>query len=229
MNQIPDQSWRPLYHLAFVLSAVMLGLIPLQVVVFILTPPPQSVQGFFELYRQSPIRGLLSLDLLYLFSNAIIIVLYLALYVLLRQERPVTTLLAVIFAMIGIACYYPSNPAFEMLTLSRLYGTSVAWDRLIYLAAGEAVMAGYTGTAFDVYYVFNAIGLLLFAHAILTSPRWPGAIGIWGLVSGVLMIVPSSAGMVGMVFSLLSLIPWLIFVTLLMTRFRRLSQPADQP
>lgn len=210
MNQIPDQSWRPLYHLAFVLSAVMLGLIPLQVVVFILTPPPQSVQGFFELYRQSPIRGLLSLDLLYLFSNAIIIVLYLALYVLLRQERPVTTLLAVIFAMIGIACYYPSNPAFEMLTLSRLYGTSVAGDRLIYLAAGEAVMAGYTGTAFDVYYVFNAIGK-------------------WGLVSGVLMIVPSSAGMVGMVFSLLSLIPWLIFVTLLMTRFRRLSQPADQP
>lgn len=226
MDQYPDQTGQPLYRLAFVLSAVMLALIPLQVVVFILSPPPQSVQGFFELFQRSPVLGLLSLDLLYLFSNAIIIVLYLALFMLLRRERPVTTILALIFGMIGIACYYPSNPAFEMLTLSRLYGTALPGDRLIFLATGEAVMAGYTGTAFDVYYVFNAVCLLLFAHAVLTSPRFTRATGIWGLVSGVLMIVPSSAGMVGMVFSLLSLIPWLVFVARLMMRFHRLSIPA---
>ena len=83
------------------------------------------------------------------------------------------------------------------------------------LAAGEAVMAGYTGTAFNTYYVLNAIGLLLFAATFLHSPRFKRSIGYWGLASGVLMIVPSSAGLVGMIFSLLSLIPWVVFIALL--------------
>jgi hypothetical protein len=131
--------------------------------------------------------------------------------------------LALIFGLIGIACYYPSNPAFEMLTLSNHNFQALLEQQTIYLAAGEAIMAGYTGTSFNVYYVLSTICLLLFAYAIIKSTKFKKSIGLWGLVSGFFMIVPSSAGMLGMIFSLLSLIPWAVFIALLMLKFKKLA------
>ena len=131
----------------------MLIIIPLQIVIYVISPPPDSVKGFFELYHHSPFSGLLSLDFLYLFNNIILVIIYLAIFVLLYQERPVTVLLALILGLIGIACYYPSNPAFEMLTLSNQYFQALPEQQTIYLAAGEAVMAAYTGTSFLGWYL----------------------------------------------------------------------------
>ena len=49
----------------------MLALIVLQVLVFVLIPPPNSAEGFFELFVRSKFQGLLSLDFLYLINNAL--------------------------------------------------------------------------------------------------------------------------------------------------------------
>jgi len=189
----------------------------------VISPPPDTVKGFFELYQQNPFLGLLSLDFLYLFSNMTIVIIYVALFVLLYREKPVTVLLALILGLIGIACYYPSNPAFEMLTLSNQYFQALPEQQTIYLAAGEALLAGYTGTTFDVYYVLSTVCLLLFAYALIKSHRFKKSVGLWGLASGFFMIIPSSTGVLGMIFSLLSLIPWVIFVALLMIDFRKLA------
>ncbi|SCP99630.1 hypothetical protein [Anaerobium acetethylicum] len=167
MTQCFKVNFQPLYRIARFLALTMLIIIPLQIVVYVISPPPDTVKGFFELYHQNPFLGLLSLDFLYLFNNMIIIIVYLALFVVLYQEKPVTVLLALILGLIGIACYYPSNPAFEMLTLSNQYFQALPEQQTIYLAAGEAVMAGYTGTSFDVYYVLSTICLLLFSWAII--------------------------------------------------------------
>lgn len=223
MFQNHKTSFRPLYRAAKYCAFAMLTLIVLQIVIFVLSPPPESVLGFFELFHQNPFLGLLSLDFLYLFNNGILIVLYLAIFVLLVQEKPALALSGLILGLIGIACYYPSNPAFEMLTLSQQYFQSLPQQQSIFLAAGEAVMAGYTGTTFNAYYVFSTLCLLLFAYGILRSPQFKKSIGVWGLASGFFMIVPSSAGMLGMIFSLLSLVPWAVFVALLMAKFKELS------
>lgn len=219
-------NFQPLYRVAWYLTLVMLILIPMQIAVYVIAPPPDTVKGLFELYRQSAFLGLLSLDFLYLFNNIIIVVIYLALFVLLYRERPVTVLLALILGLIGIACYYPSNPAFEMLTLSKEYFQALSEQQTIYLAAGEALMAGYTGTAFDVYYILSTICLLLFSYALIKSPKFRKSVGLWGLVSGFFMIIPSSAGVLGMIFSLLSLIPWVVFIALLITYFKRYATDA---
>lgn len=223
MNQGFNISFRPLYRVAQYFALAMLIIIPLQIVVYVISPPPSTVKGFFELYHQSPFLGLLSLDFLYLFNNTILIIVYSALFVLLYQEKPVTALLAFIFGLIGIACYYPSNPAFEMLTLSNQYFQALPQQQTIYLAAGEAVMSGYTGTSFNAYYVLSTICLLLFAYAITKSHFIKKSVGMWGLASGFFMIVPSSAGILGVIFSLLSLIPWMVFVALLMLKFKELA------
>ena len=223
MTQFFKVNFQPLYRVAQFLTLAMLLIIPLQIAIYIISPPPDTVKGFFELYQQNPFLGLLSLDFLYLFNNMIIVIVYLAIFILLFQEKPVVVLLAFILGIIGVACYYPSNPAFEMLTLSHQYFQALPQQQLIYLAAGEAVMAGYTGTSFDVYYVLSTICLLLFAYAIFKSPKFKKSVGLWGLVSGFFMIIPSSAGMVGMIFSFLSLIPWVVFIVLLMSKFKYLS------
>jgi hypothetical protein len=84
-------------------------------------------------------------------------------------------------------------------------------------------MASYTGTASNVYYVLNTICLLLFSYSILKSSQFKKSVGLWGLASGFFMIIPSSAGLIGMVFSLLSLIPWMVFIALLMINFKKLA------
>jgi len=223
MSQGFKINFQPLYRVAQFLALTMLILIPLQIVIYVIAPPPDTVKGFFELYQQNPFLGLLSLDFLYLFNNMIIVIIYLALFVLLYREKPVTVLLALILGLIGIACYYPSNPAFEMLTLSNQYFQALPEQQTIYLAAGEALMAGYTGTTFDVYYVLSTICLLLFAYALIKSHKFKKSVGLWGLASGFFMIVPSSAGVLGMIFSLLSLIPWVVFIALLMINFRKFA------
>ena len=191
MNQGFKISFQPLYRIAQFLTLTMLILIPVQIMIFVIAPPPDTVKGLFELFNQNPFLGLLSLDFLYLINNIILVVIYLALFILLYREKPITVLLALILGLIGIACYYPSNPAFEMLTLSNQF-YALPDQQTIYLAAGEAVMAGYTGTAFNVYYVLSTICLLLFSCALIKSSKFKKSVGLWGLTSGIFMIVPSS-------------------------------------
>lgn len=223
MNQDINTSLRPLYRVAQYFALAMLIIIPLQIVIFVVSPPPETVKGFFELYHQNSFLGLLSLDFLYLINNTILVIVYLALFILLYPQKPVASLLAFILGLIGVASYYPSNPAFEMLTLSNQYFQALPEQQTIYLAAGEAAMSGYTGTSFNTYYVLSTICLLLFAYAIIKSHVFKKSVGLWGLASGLFMIVPSSAGMVGMIFSLLSLIPWTVFVVLLMLKFKKIA------
>lgn len=227
MNQGLKINFQPLYRIAQFLALVMLILIPIQIIIFVIAPPPNTVEGFFELFNQNLLLGLLSLDFIYLFNNIILVIIYLALFILLYRETPITVLLAFILGLIGIACYYPSNPAFEMLSLSNRFFHALPDKQSIYLAAGEAVMAGYTGTTFNTYYVLSTICLLLFSYALIKSPKFKKSLGLWGLLSGIFMIIPLSAGMIGMIFSLLSLIPWVVFIALLRIVFKKNATTYD--
>lgn len=202
----------------------MLLLIPVQIVFFTMCPPPETAEGFFQLYKDNWFTGLLSMDLVYILNNVILLFIYLSLVVCLFQENPAFSLTAFLVGIVGIACYFPTNPAFEMLNLSRNYWNTLAEAQTYYLAAGETLLACYKGTAFDVYYVLNAIALLLFSAVIYKSHRFSKAMGVWGLASGVLMIVPSSAGIIGMIFSLLSLVPWVVFLLLLSKKLFQFSK-----
>ncbi len=204
-----------LYRTAGWLSLLMLALIPIQIVLFAIYPPPDSAEGFLMLYQQNKLLGLTSLDFLYLLNSVILIFIYLALFFRLFRAFPSLSATALALGLVGIACYFPSNPAFEMLALSGKYAAASADSQTILLAAGEALMAGYTGTAFVVYYVLNAIALILYAAAMLKSARESKKIAWFGVAAGILMLVPSSAGAPGMIFSLASLVPWVPFLILL--------------
>ncbi|MHC1696410.1 MAG: DUF4386 family protein [Eubacteriales bacterium] len=216
--------WAPLYKWTYFMSIIMLFIIPLQILIYFISPPPTTIEGFYQLFHTNWLLGLLSLDLLYIINNTILIFIYLALFLVLIDEKPAISLTGLIIGIIGITCYYSSNVSFEMLTLSQHFFNAQPIDQIKYLAAGEALMAGYTGTSFNVYYILNAITLLMYSLAMLKSSCFKKSIGCWGIASGVLMVVPSSAGIVGMIFSLLSLIPWVVFVFMITKYFSKKSK-----
>ena len=158
-------------------------------------------------------------------NNVLVAVMYLGFYVLLKKRNGSLMLIAILLGFLGIEAYLGSNKSFEMLQLSSLYfnaGTEA--QRTVALAAGQAMLSGWQGTAFDTYYILNGIALILIAYVMLKSDVFTKCTAVIGLVSGVLMMIPSTAGMIGLIFSLLSLIPWYIFSILAAKQFFRFSR-----
>ena len=218
-----------LYRVGAVAALVIVGLIPVQLAVWLAWPPPATVEGFFARFQGSRLLGLLSLDLLYLLTVVLLVPLLLALAVALRRVSPAPVALALALGLVAIATYFASNPAFEMLTLSARYAAATAdAQRERLLAAGEAMLATYTGTAFVVYYVLNGAALLLLAAVMRRSADFGQATAYAGVLSGALMLVPSTAGTIGLICSLASLLPWAVFSVLAARSLLVLGRPGPR-
>lgn len=217
--------YRGLYRAGGAAALLMLAVMLAQVAIFITWPPPSDAQGFLALFDQNWLLGLLSMDLLYILNNTLIIPIYLALYAALKRSAPSAALSALALGLVGIAAYYASNTGFEMLSLSQRYAAAVdSGQRSALLGAAEAQLAVYRGTAFDVYYVLNAVALLIFSLALRRSRVFPPPAAYWGLAAAVLMSIPSTAGTIGLVFSLLSLLPWAVFALIIARQLLRMGK-----
>jgi hypothetical protein len=194
------------------LASVVLTFV--QVWIYVQWPPPETVEGFYGLFAERPFLGLLSMDLLYIVNNTIVLLVYLAIFAVLRRAYPSTVTIGLLMGAMGMAAYMASNTSFEMLSLANAYATADTAGQIGLIGAGEAMLAVFEGTAFDIYYVLSAVALFLFAASMLRSRLFSRAAGFWGLAAAVLMVVPSTAGTVGMVFALGSLIPWVVFSVL---------------
>lgn len=199
------------------------ALIVIQILVYLRWPPPADAAAAYALFADDPLAGLLSLDLLYIVNNTGVLLLYLALFVGLRRTRPGAATIGLALGALGMAAYMASTVGFEMMHLAEAYASSDGAARVALLAAGEAVLAGFDGTAFTVYYVLSAIALLLFAGSMWRAADFGRAIGGWGLAAGILMVVPSTAGDLGRTFALASLVPWVVFCVLVGRALLRLS------
>jgi len=220
-----ESRWKNLYRVGGTAALTVVGIMVVQIIIFVLWPPPETVEGFFALMQARPLLGLLSMDLLYILNNTILVLIYLALFFALRRSSETAVLIAMLLGTLGVAAYYASNTGFEMLALSGQYaGATSEVQRTALLVAGQALLAIYKGTAFDTYYVLNAAALLIFAIVMLRSKVFSKATGWVGLISGLLMTIPSTAGPVGLVFSLASLVPWAVFSVMIARRFFQMGR-----
>lgn len=211
--------WNQLFKSASLLSWAIFLLIPVQMVIFAVSPPPKEVIAIYTNIRDNFILGICNLDLLYLFSTISMGYLYLAFFISLRRHSPVMTLVGLFLGTVGIAVYFCSNVTLEMVQLSRDYFASniSVQEQSELVLLGKAVMTRYMGTAFTSYYLLNGIALLLFTIPMISSEYYKKRTGIWGVIASLMMLVPSNFGTVGMVFSILSLIPtsvWLILTAI---------------
>lgn len=189
-------------------------------VVFFLWPPPNSVIGWFTLFQDNGLVGLLDMDLLLIIDYLLLIGVFSALWASLRRANESFVAIALILQLVATATYFASTVAFEMLSLSNQYATATTEiDRSIFLAAGQAMLATWQGTAFDVSYVLSALAILIISAVMLRSHHlFSKATAIAGLSAGVLALLPPTAGTIGLVFSLASLVPMVIWLALIARR-----------
>ena len=218
-------NWNKLFKIGGIAAICSVLLIPIQIFIFISWPPPTEIADWFSLFQESWLLGLLSLDLLYILNNTLILLVYLALYVALKQVNESLMAIGFMIGIVGATVYYSSNMGFEMLALSNQYAaaTSEAAKTML-LTSGQTIMTIYTGTAFDVYYILNGIALLIMAIVMIQSKVFGKGTSYWGLFAAIIMSIPSTAGMIGMVFALASLIPWIVFCILIARKLLQLSQ-----
>lgn len=212
MQNIDLRDWRLIYRLAAIAAFASIAIIPIQIAVFILWPLPTDILAWFTRYQQNWLLGLVGLDILIIVQLTLMIPLYLGFIITLWHKNRAVILLASAYGFVGIGLYFSSNVSFEMLSLSRQYfATADTALQTQLLGAGHMALATFTGTGFDVYYIFSGFALLLFAYAVLNSQYFSKLTAYIGLIAGGLMLIPATAGTLGLTMSLLSLIPWVVF------------------
>lgn len=203
-------------------------MIVVQMGVYLLWPPPRSTAGIFDLLLGNPVLGVLSLDLLYIVSNTLAYLVYLTLAVVLWRVNRSAVVIALAFCVLGMAAYMASPRPVEMLTLAHMYADADATTRTALLAVGDGMISTSAGTAFDIYYFFTLVTLLVLAVLMLRSSTFSRATAVWGLAGAVLMVVPSNFGPVGLAFAIASLAPWAVFVALVGRRLLQLARLGER-
>ncbi|GMQ57257.1 hypothetical protein AN1V17_16520 [Vallitalea sediminicola] len=224
LQEANSEKWKSIYLITGILIIIMLIIIPVQVIIFAISPHPQTVEGWLELFKNNRLLGLVHFDALYIINNVILAVIYFSLYLSLKKRNSTLITLALILGFIGIASYFSSNKAVEMIFISKeYYLASSDIQRNILLSSAQNMIFEWKGTAYVIYYILNCIALYLISISMLNSSVYSKLIAIFGFISAFFMMIPANFGTIGIVFSLLSLIPWYIFCVLVSKVFFQLS------
>jgi len=224
---VDDARWGGLFRAAAV-GALLTGvLIPLQVVVFIVWPNPDGgATEWFTLFRENPIRGLVSYDLLILVEEVLLIPIVLALYVLLRRRSESLMLVASAMWFVSIALFVGANTGFEMLTLAGEHAEAATeLERAAFVASGEGLLAAYMGmgTSFIMGYSLASIAGILAGIAMLRTPLF-GRLAAWAAivanVLGLALFLPGIGIFLSLV-SVLILVAWYLGVGWRLARLPR--------
>jgi hypothetical protein len=225
-----DPAFKSLYMIGGAASGLLVFLPLLHSTVFFLVGLPTTVAEWFELFAASAINGLLAFELLLIIYVVLSVPVALALYAALRRINPSLTLLYLAFALFGAVAFVASRPALQMLSLSHAYASATTEaQRAAYLAAGEATLAAFKGTAFWTSYILGSVSGFLVSIVILQGMVFSKTAGYLRLASSIFdfgIFIPA----VGMFVSLISvfcLIGFHTLVALRLTRLGRASRTAE--
>jgi hypothetical protein len=224
-EQIIDSDYKILYRAGGIAAFVMVLCIPIQAIIFFISPPPVTVIGWFTLFQKNAILGLLDMDLLLIFDQFLMSFIFLALYMLLRHVNKSLVTIALMLGLGGIVIYFSSAAAFEMLNLSHLYAVATTEiQKSIVLSAGQAIYSTWQGTAFNASYLIGGIATLLLSIVMLRSSTFNKTIAYIGIAMSMFMAIPPTVGMIGMIFAMVSLLPLTVWIILIGRRLLELSK-----
>ena len=221
-----DATWRLVYRSGGAAALAVVALVLIQAPLLILYPIPATVLGHFTQLRDNRPLGLINLDLIFLVSQILSSLVFVALFASLRRAREWLMTVALGLALTGIVLYVAVSPTFSLLYLSDQYAAATTdAQRASFLAAGEALWANYQGTAFGVAYILGGIATLLVAAVMLRTRIFGTWTAFIGLLVGATMLLPPlpAVGTVGVVVSYISLVPLVVWEVLVALRLFRLA------
>ncbi len=182
-----DLRWNSLYKIGGLAVLIMIFIVPIQIAIFSVAPPPSTAQGWFELFQDNALLGLLSFELLFIIYGVLAIPLSLALYIALRRTDPALMALYLALTIAGSAALFSARPALEMLHLSGKFAAATSeTQRAIYLAAGEGLLAIFHGTSYMVCYLLGSITGLILSVVMLRSTIFSRATAYVRIASSIL-------------------------------------------
>jgi hypothetical protein len=153
---------------------------------------------------------------LYVIDNVLLIPILLALYVALRKTNEPFMVLGTMLGFIGIACLFTSNPSVSMYSLSGQYAAATTeLQRSLFLAAGQAMLAAYSGTAYHLSLILGSLALVIICIVMLQSKIFSKATAYMGILANVLALglyVPK-IGIYILLFSIIFLWVWYVLIT----------------
>lgn len=141
-----DADWKSLYRIGGV-AALIAGVlfrrnIAAEIGLFSAYKPPVTVSSWFALLQSNRLLGLSYLNIFDMVNYALVGLMFLALYAVLRRTDKSYMAIAATLGFLGIAVYFATNTAFSMLALSDQYAAATSDpQRTRLLAAGEALLA----------------------------------------------------------------------------------------
>ena len=172
-NKVADPQWKELYRIGGIAAVVTVILILLAIVTYLIwpyLPGTTSTENIFAAIQANKLGGLISLDFILLINNLLGVLLFLAMYVSLKQVNESYALIALVLGLVAAVLIVPARPIFELLSLSDLYATAITdATKDQYLAAGEAILAHFDGTAFKINTFLGGLSLLISSILMIRS------------------------------------------------------------
>jgi hypothetical protein len=226
--EFTGSNWNSLFKNGGAAALIMVAITLAQVVIFAVAPPPLegSAGDWFALFQKSAFLGLLGFESLLIIYALLSVLVSIALFAALRPASQSLSVLFLILSVIGSMAFVMARPALEMLSLSNQYSAATTdTQRAAFLAAGEAMVAIFHGTSFQVSYILGSITGILIAAAMLRSGVFSKATAYLRLGSSVFdfgIFIPG----IGLFISLLSVVFLLVFNILVARRLLQLGSSA---
>lgn len=109
-----DPRWKPLYRIGGAAALFSVAIIPIQLIVFIAWGQPESALGWFNLFRDNEVAGLLAFEILFVVNAVVGIATALALYATLRRINESLMALATVLGIVEAVAFIIARPALEM-------------------------------------------------------------------------------------------------------------------
>jgi hypothetical protein len=165
-----------------------------EVVLFAEETAPVTVSDWFALLQSNRLLGLTYLNFFDVVNYALVSLMLLALYAVLKKTNKSYMSIAMLPGFLGIAVYFASNTAFSMLSLSDQYVTAATdTERSMLLSAGEAMLAinrftsqgAHPGTGGYLSLLLIAISGLITSVVMLRSNAFHRVIAYVGILASV--------------------------------------------
>lgn len=224
-----DSRWKDLYRIAGIAAIISELVILLGFVTYFIwpyAPGNKSTESIFLLLQSNPLGGLISLDLFLFIGNLFSVMLFLALYVSLKPVNESYALIALVIGLIGVVLLIPARPLFELYSLSGLYASATtAAAKSQSLAAGETLLALFSGTNWFMNTLLGALSLLISSLLMLRSKIFSHATAYVGIFTSAVtcgFFIPG----IGIFLLFLSLPGMMIWYFMLAKRFFQLARGA---